>query len=99
MTSQKDGARILLLDTEGFSSAGVAEAYDAQVFSVATLLSSHLVYNAKNLIQAQEVEYLETLARRAHLWSLNVEDMTVGFPPLKWAVQYFVGNLGEVRVD
>ena len=99
MTSQKDGARILLLDTEGFSSAGVAEAYDAQVFSVATLLSSHLVYNAKNLIQAQEVEYLETLARRAHLWSLNVEDMTVGFPPLKWAVQYFVGNLGEVRVE
>jgi hypothetical protein len=43
MVSSVDGSRILLLDTEGFSAAGVAEAYDAQVFSVALLMSSHLV--------------------------------------------------------
>ena len=68
MTSEVDGSRVALLDTEGFGAAGVAEAYDAQIFAVATLLASHLVYNSRNLITAAEVEYLETLARRAHLW-------------------------------
>jgi hypothetical protein len=71
MTSEVDGSRVALLDTEGFSSAGVAESYDAQIFSVAALLASHLVYNSRTLITAAEVEYLETLARRAHLWSLT----------------------------
>ena len=71
ITSAVDGSRVFLLDTEGFSAAGVAEAYDAQVFSVALLLSSHLVYNSVKLITAAEVEYLETLVRRAHLWTLS----------------------------
>lgn len=73
MVSSVDGSRVLLLDTEGFSAAGVAEAYDAQIFSVALLLSSHLVYNSVKLITAAEVEYLEILARRAHLWSLQTD--------------------------
>ena len=69
--SARDGSRVYLLDTEGFSAPGVAEHYDAQVFAVAALLSSHLVYNSVKLITAAEVEYLETLARRAKLWSLQ----------------------------
>ena len=103
MTSEVDGSRIALLDTEGFSSAGVAESYDAQIFAVAALLASHLVYNSRNLITAAEVEYLETLARRAHLWSLTTDvggDMTdaeapdlAAFPPLTWAVQDFAWDL------
>jgi hypothetical protein len=103
MTSEVDGSRVALLDTEGFGAAGVAEAYDAQIFAVATLLASHLVYNSRNLITAAEVEYLETLARRAHLWSLtqNVkgteaasnEPSLAAFPPLTWAVQDFTWDL------
>ena len=103
MTSETDGSRIALLDTEGFSSAGVAESYDAQIFAVAALLASHLVYNSRNLITAAEVEYLETLARRAHLWSLTTEvgggetdaetPGLAAFPPLTWAVQDFAWDL------
>jgi hypothetical protein len=106
MTSEVDGSRVALLDTEGFSSAGVAESYDAQIFSVAALLASHLVYNSRTLITAAEVEYLETLARRAHLWSLTTRvggesTKTAGtetpglasFPPLTWAVQDFGWDL------
>ena len=108
MTSEVDGSRVALLDTEGFSSAGVAESYDAQIFSVAALLASHLVYNSRTLITAAEVEYLETLARRAHLWSLttrvggestkteSTKTETPGlaaFPPLTWAVQDFGWDL------
>ena len=106
MTSEVDGSRVALLDTEGFSSAGVAESYDAQIFSVAALLASHLVYNSRTLITAAEVEYLETLARRAHLWSLTTRvggestkktgTETPGlaaFPPLTWAVQDFGWDL------
>jgi len=103
MTSEVDGSRVALLDTEGFGAAGVAEAYDAQIFAVATLLASHLVYNSRNLITAAEVEYLETLARRAHLWSLTTnvkgteaasnEPSLAAFPPLTWAVQDFTWDL------
>ena len=106
MTSEVDGSRVALLDTEGFSSAGVAESYDAQIFSVTALLASHLVYNSRTLITAAEVEYLETLARRAHLWSLTTRvggestkktgTETPGlaaFPPLTWAVQDFGWDL------
>lgn len=96
MVSTVDGSKILLLDTEGFSAAGVAESFDAQVFSIAMLLSSHLVYNSKNVITQAEVEYLETLARRAHLWSLATDVRSDNFPPLKWAVQYFTSDLGSV---
>lgn len=66
-----DGSRVLLLDTEGFSAAGVNEAVDAQIFATAVMVSSHLVYNSVKLITAAEVEYLETLVRRAHLWRLR----------------------------
>ena len=44
------------------------------------MLSSHLVYNSVKLITAAEVEYLETLARRAHLWRLR----DVGISPFRF---------------
>ena len=94
--SASDGSRVYLLDTEGFSAPGVAEHYDAQVFAVAALLSSHLVYNSVKLITAAEVEYLETLARRAKLWSLQPDfrgDARSAFPPLTWVVEDFTAEM------
>ena len=94
--SASDGSRVFLLDTEGFSAPGVAESYDAQVFAVAALLSSHLVYNSVKLITAAEVEYLETLARRAKLWSLQPDfrgDARSAFPPLTWVVEDFTAEM------
>lgn len=40
-----DGSTIVLLDTEGFYGEGATRSYDARVFALATLASSHLVYN------------------------------------------------------
>lgn len=96
-----DGSRVLLLDTEGFSAAGVNEAFDAQIFATALMLSSHLVYNSVKLITAAEVEYLETLARRAHLWRLrDVGISPFRFPPLTWVVEDFCQDLlGATPID
>lgn len=42
----KGGARIGFLDTEGlFGEGGPSQTYDAKVFALATLLSSHLLFN------------------------------------------------------
>lgn len=85
-----DGSRVLLLDTEGFSAAGVNEAFDAQIFATAVMVSSHLVYNSVKLITAAEVEYLETLVRRAHLWRLReVGTSPFRLPSLIWVVEDF----------
>lgn len=47
--------------TQGFSVSNVTEAYDAQVFAVATLLSSLLMYNSMHVLHANELEYLDLL--------------------------------------
>lgn len=40
-----DGSRIVLMDTEGFYGEGATRSYDARIFAIATLVSSHLIYN------------------------------------------------------
>ena len=40
-----DGSRVVLMDTEGLFGDGTTRLYDAKVFAIATLLSSHLIYN------------------------------------------------------
>lgn len=62
---------LLLLDTEGFAVANVSEAYDAQIFAAATVLSSVLVYNSMHLIDAKELEYLDLLAHNTQLFALK----------------------------
>ncbi|GJP65308.1 hypothetical protein CLOP_g22208 [Closterium sp. NIES-67] len=39
------GAVVVLVDSEGLYGDGASRAYDAKLFAVATLLSSHLIYN------------------------------------------------------
>eukprot|EP00435_Cladocopium_sp_Y103_P073126 s326_g42.t1 len=39
-----DGSEVWLMDSEGFFGPGVAESYDAKIFTIATLLGGHLVY-------------------------------------------------------
>jgi len=60
-------SRLFLMDTEGFYGNDVAEEYDAKIFTVSTLLSSHVLYNSIKLIDQSAVEYLEILARRVHV--------------------------------
>jgi hypothetical protein len=40
-----DGSRVVLMDTEGFYGEGATRSYDARIFAIATLVSSHLIYN------------------------------------------------------
>lgn len=100
--SPKTGQKINLvfLDTEGFAANNVTENYDAKVFAVSTLMSSHLLYNSVKIIDQSDIDYLELLARRTQLFALRSQlskskwsdfnhDMLT-FPPLTWVVQDFV---------
>ncbi|CAG2177788.1 unnamed protein product, partial [Oppiella nova] len=50
---------IIFLDTEGFAANNVSENYDAKIFAVSTLLSSHLLYNSVKIIDQSDIDYLE----------------------------------------
>ncbi|XP_077505269.1 uncharacterized protein LOC144115021 isoform X2 [Amblyomma americanum] len=92
---------LIFLDTEGFAATNVSENYDAKIFAIATLISSHLIYNSVKIIDQAEIDYLELLARRTQLFALRsqlskakwngefVHDL-LSFPPLLWVVQDFV---------
>ncbi len=45
-----DNSRIILMDTEGFYGEGATRSYDARIFAIATLVSSHLIYNTLRTI-------------------------------------------------
>ena len=94
-------ASIIFLDTEGFAANNVSENYDAKIFAVATLLSSHLLYNSVKIIDQADIDYLELLARRTQLfalrsqmsrakWTYEFNKDLLSFPPLIWVVQDFV---------
>ncbi|XP_064459137.1 guanylate-binding protein 2-like [Ornithodoros turicata] len=92
---------LIFLDTEGFAANNISENYDAKIFAVATLISSHLIYNSVKIIDQADIDYLELLARRTQLFALRsqlsrakwsdgfVHDL-LSFPPLLWVVQDFV---------
>lgn len=58
---------LIFLDTEGFAATNVSENYDAKIFAIATLISSHLIYNSVKIIDQSEIDYLELLARRTQV--------------------------------
>lgn len=106
----KDGSEVFLMDSEGFFGPGVSESYDAKIFTIATLLGGHVVYNTVKIIDQQAVSLLEMLARRAQLFrtrsaaepaSLEApEFLSVrNFPPLTWVVEDFVQELPEEHRD
>ena len=80
-----DGSVVLFMDTEGFYGQDVSESYDARTFTVATLLSSYLVYNTIKLIDQGMVEYLEILARRTQVFQIKNIIRTAGNKDLQEA--------------
>jgi len=98
----KDGAEVWLMDSEGFYAPGVDEGYDAKVFTVASLLGAHIIYNTIKVIDQQAVNLLEMLVRRAQLFRTRTSVSTVevpdflrldSFPPLTWVLEDFVQEL------
>lgn len=106
-----DNSTIVLLDTEGFFGTNISEVYDARIFAVATLLSSHLIYTSVKLIDQNAVDYLELLARRAQLFQYkqiveksNSDDLlsvlkSQEFPPLTWVVKDFSQNTQGIEIN
>jgi len=99
-----DGSEVWLLDSEGFFGPHVAEGYDAKIFTVASLLGAHLVYNTVKIIDQQAVSLLEMLAQRAQLFRTRTsaeaanleapEFLSIrSFPPVTWVVEDFVQEL------
>ena len=98
---------VLFIDTEGFAANNVSENYDAKVFAVATLLSSHLLFNSVKIINQADIDYLEVLARKTQLFALRSQmsksmwikdfnhDLLV-FPPLTWIIQDFAQELKDI---
>lgn len=73
-----DGSVVIFMDTEGFYGQDVSESYDARTFTVATLLSSYLVYNSIKLVDQNAIEYLEILARRTQVFQIKNIIRTAG---------------------
>ncbi|XP_076316462.1 uncharacterized protein LOC143228907 isoform X2 [Tachypleus tridentatus] len=97
---------VIFLDTEGFAANNISENYDAKIFAVATLISSHLIYNSVKIVDQSDIDYLELLARRTQLFALRSQMSRVkwtddfihdllSFPPLIWVVQDFVQTTAE----
>jgi hypothetical protein len=93
---------ILLLDTEGFSAPENKADYDAKIFAVATLLSSHLLYNSVRMIDQRDIEHLELMARRTQMFEVKAtlekragSDQLSGgkFPGFTWVVEDFVQEM------
>eukprot|EP00250_Pteridium_aquilinum_P028054 c36517_g1_i1 orf=1-729(-) len=67
-----DGSQVIFLDTEGFYGERATRLYDARIFAVTTLLSSHLVYNTlRTLGDTQSVSALADLAKQAQVFNLQ----------------------------
>lgn len=96
---------LVFLDTEGFAASNITENYDAKVFAVSTLMSSHLIYNSVKIIDQSDIDYLELLARRTQLFALRSQlskskwtefDLNMlSFPPLTWVVQDFAQDTAK----
>ena len=75
------------MDSEGFFGPGVDEGYDAKVFTVASLVGAHLVYNTVKVIDQQAIDLLQMLVRRAQLFRTRSTVSTAGEIPETVVVQ------------
>tara|TARA_B100000780_G_C21023779_1_gene410372 strand:+ start:339 stop:968 length:630 start_codon:yes stop_codon:yes gene_type:complete len=62
---------VVFLDTEGLAATENTDLHDAKIYSIATLISAHQLFNTIRNIDASSVEQLELLARRARLFQLK----------------------------
>lgn len=67
-----DDVSVLVLDTEGMGSSDANSNYDAQLFAVTALASSHMLYNSVGIIDQAAVEALELVVRRSNLFHAKV---------------------------
>ncbi|KJE92442.1 hypothetical protein CAOG_003419 [Capsaspora owczarzaki ATCC 30864] len=71
---------VLFVDTEGFAGVDANPVYDSKIFAVATLMSSHLLFNNVKIIDQSAIDYVELLARRTQLFALKAQLDPAGAP-------------------
>ncbi|XP_061369086.1 uncharacterized protein LOC133311966 [Gastrolobium bilobum] len=86
-----DGVRtsVFYLDTEGFESIGKSNVYDDRIFSLATVMSSVLIYNLPETIREADISRLSFAVELAEEFYGRVKGQDVAFEPAKllWLIQ------------
>ncbi|XP_062391456.1 guanylate-binding protein 1-like isoform X3 [Sardina pilchardus] len=93
----KPGHTLVLLDTEGLGDVDKGDSkHDTQIFSLAVLLSSTLVYNSRGTIDNRAVEELQYVTELAEYIKVKSSDedgddseFVKFFPSFIWAVRDF----------
>ncbi|XP_010323054.1 uncharacterized protein [Solanum lycopersicum] len=80
---------VFYLDTEGFESVGKSNIYDDRIFSLATVLSSVLIYNLPEMIREADISRLSFAIELAEEFYGRVKGQDVAFEPAKllWLIQ------------
>ncbi|XP_049409344.1 uncharacterized protein LOC125872630 [Solanum stenotomum] len=80
---------VFYLDTEGFESVGKSNVYDDRIFSLATVLSSVLIYNLPEMIREADISRLSFAIELAEEFYGRVKGQDVAFEPAKllWLIQ------------
>jgi len=61
----------LFVDVEGVGSRNVTSDYDAKLFAIAAVLSSHIIMNSMSVLTAEAADQLEVLAHKTQLFYFN----------------------------
>ncbi|XP_015166550.1 guanylate-binding protein 5-like isoform X2 [Solanum tuberosum] len=80
---------VFYLDTEGFETVGKSNVYDDRIFSLATVLSSVLIYNLPEMIREADISRLSFAVELAEEFYGRVKGQDVAFEPAKllWLIQ------------
>ncbi|XP_050959607.1 guanylate-binding protein 1 isoform X2 [Labeo rohita] len=101
----KSGTTLVLLDTEGLGDMDKGDQrHDTNIFCLAVLLSSTLVYNSRGTIDSKAVEELQCVTELAECIKVkssdedadNSRDFVKFFPNFIWAVRDFTL---ELKID
>ncbi|XP_053447439.1 guanylate-binding protein 5 isoform X2 [Nycticebus coucang] len=99
---QKPDHTLVLLDTEGLGDVEKVDQTDTQIFALAILLSSTIIYNTMNKIDQEAIDLLHVTELTDLLWARSSPDLVGAedavdfasfFPELVWTLRDFYLDL------
>ena len=88
-----ESVTMVMVDTEGFESAGRAQVYDDRVFALSAMMASVLLYNLPETVKEADVEKLSFTVQLAAEFFDRTKQTTVqaasslAMPSLIWLIQ------------
>ncbi|CAG9318657.1 unnamed protein product [Blepharisma stoltei] len=100
-TTEGETCSVVLMDTEGLKIFGKDTDHDTRIFSLATLLSSYLIYNSFGSIDENSIEnlsFISSLTQKIQIKSQQTEEISIEeygshFPTFLWVVRDFSSQL------